>query len=217
MTRENVWHDSFKCVPCIIHVCGMPHSYEAHAALIYEWTISLIHLCDMSPSCAWRDSSIHHSFIHDCHGATHSCAAHANFMCVTRCIDMGRHMHICAFSPPLRKKERKQAREKKKNTLMHTCTFSPPLPPVNPAHIWSGCNSVCVRERDRERENERENRRLHDTEPASEMGLGCLVTCHVRVLFSYISERKNGRLDDAQPMSGVGLVETHIRCGFSSM
>jgi len=38
-----VWHASFICVPCLIHMCDMPHSYLWHASRVCV--------------CAWHDSS----------------------------------------------------------------------------------------------------------------------------------------------------------------
>ena len=45
-----VWHVSFTCVACLIHMCDMPHLYAWHAACMC--VIYLNHMCGMPHSCA---------------------------------------------------------------------------------------------------------------------------------------------------------------------
>jgi len=46
--------DSLICVPWLIHMCAMTHSYVCHNSCIpVPW---LIHVCDMTHSCVWLDS-----------------------------------------------------------------------------------------------------------------------------------------------------------------
>jgi len=55
-THPYVWHDSFKCVTWLIHMCDMDYPYVWRDSSIYmTW---LIHICDMSHPYVWHDSSI---------------------------------------------------------------------------------------------------------------------------------------------------------------
>jgi len=74
-----VWHDSFICVPRLIHMCDMTNSYVWHDAFIcVTWRI---HMCDMTICVTW--------LIRTC-DMTHSYLWHDLFMCVTEdsCICM---------------------------------------------------------------------------------------------------------------------------------
>jgi len=54
MPHAHMCHDSFICVPWIIHMCEMARSYVWHDSFIrVTW---LIHMCDMTHSYLWRDS-----------------------------------------------------------------------------------------------------------------------------------------------------------------
>jgi len=50
-----VCHDSFTCVPCLIHMCDMNHSYVWHDSFIC--VTRLIHMCDMTHSYVWLTNS----------------------------------------------------------------------------------------------------------------------------------------------------------------
>ena len=108
MTRSYVYHNSFICVPWlvhmyawVIHMCAMTHSYVPHDSFIcVPW---LIHMCAMclpntasrsnhittcvhtSPYCAWKVKEITHT-----HTYTH-----------TLIVVCGRHRTLCTASIPL--------------------------------------------------------------------------------------------------------------------
>ena len=58
MTHSHVCHDSFTCVPWLIHMCTMTHSYVCHDSFTcVPW---LIHVCLDSVTCApWFIDSCH--------------------------------------------------------------------------------------------------------------------------------------------------------------
>jgi len=108
MTHSYVCHDSFICVPWLIHsficatwlvhmrdvthsyMCAMTRSYVCHDSFVYvPW---LIHMCDMTHSYVWHDSFICGTWlIHMC-AMTHSYVWHDSFICVPWLI----HSFICA-------------------------------------------------------------------------------------------------------------------------
>jgi len=48
------YQDSFICVPWLIHMCDMTHSYEWHDSFIC--VTRLIHMCAMTHSYVWHDT-----------------------------------------------------------------------------------------------------------------------------------------------------------------
>jgi len=69
MTYSRVWHDLFKCVARLIHMCDMTHLYVWHDSFIcVTW---LVHMCDMTRSYVW----------HGCldEGGTDMCSTHMFF------------------------------------------------------------------------------------------------------------------------------------------
>jgi len=65
MTHSYVGHDSFICVPWLIHMCDMTHSDVWHDSFICAtW---LLHMCDMTHSSTWHDSIVCMTWlIHTC-------------------------------------------------------------------------------------------------------------------------------------------------------
>ena len=58
-THSYVWHDSFICVTCLIHMRDKTHSYVWHDSCIcVTWPI---HMCDKPYSCVWRGSFTPHT------------------------------------------------------------------------------------------------------------------------------------------------------------
>ena len=91
MLHAYVWHDSFICVTCLIHMHNMPHSCVWHAS--FTSVTSLIHMCDMPHSYMWYASCICvTSLIHMC-DMPHSFVWQAAFTSVT-CL-----IHSCDKPP----------------------------------------------------------------------------------------------------------------------
>jgi len=90
MTHSYMRHDSFICVPWLIHMCAMTHSYVWHDSFIFmTW---LIHVCHDSFICVtWRILM---------YAMTNFNVWHDAFRCVTR-------LYIHKSDSPERKKERK--------------------------------------------------------------------------------------------------------------
>jgi len=85
MTHSCVWHDSWICVPCLMHICAMIHSYVCHESFIcVKW---LVHMCDMTHLYVWHDWFICVTWlIHIC-DVTHSHVWRDSFICVTWLIE----------------------------------------------------------------------------------------------------------------------------------
>ena len=85
-----MWHDSFICVTWLIHVCDMTHSYVWHDSSMT--TFSKISL-DMTHSRVWHDSFICVTWlIHDDLFA--DLLRHDSFMCVTQFVHMCNMTHL---------------------------------------------------------------------------------------------------------------------------
>jgi len=56
MSRSYVWHDSFICMTCPVHMCDMSHSYVRHDLFIcVQWAfICVCDVCVCAFMCAWR-------------------------------------------------------------------------------------------------------------------------------------------------------------------
>jgi len=80
-------HDSFMSVTWLIHVCDMTHSCEWRDLLVC--VTCLIYVCDMTHSCMWHDSFMCVTWlIHVC-DMTHSCEWRDLLVCVTCLIRSG--------------------------------------------------------------------------------------------------------------------------------
>jgi len=91
MAHSYVCHDSTICVPWLIHMCAMTHSYVCHESFIFvPW---LIHICAMT-----RSYACHDSFIYGPCAMTHSHACHASFIWVPWVIQIE---HQDQITPPL--------------------------------------------------------------------------------------------------------------------
>jgi len=82
-----VWHDSFVCVPELMHMCDMTHAYVWHDSCIcVTW---LVHMCDMTHAYVWHDSCICVTWLMHMCDMTHAYVWHDSCICVTWL------MHMC--------------------------------------------------------------------------------------------------------------------------
>jgi len=103
MPHSYVWHASFICVTCLIHMCYMTHGL-VEACHTHKWGVShtwmrhvneacLIHVCDTPHLCVWHASimecmSVTHRwgisnvtcFIYECTRVTSHTISYASFM-----------------------------------------------------------------------------------------------------------------------------------------
>ena len=77
-----VWHGTFICVTCLVHMCDMTRSYVWYDPSMCDMThlYSYVHMCDMTRSYAWHNSFICVSWhVHVC-DMTHPCATWLIYM-----------------------------------------------------------------------------------------------------------------------------------------
>ena len=92
MTHPYVWHASFLCVTCLIHMCDMTHPYVWHDSFTcVTWHIDM---CDMNRPNVWHDSIICVTWIIHMCDMTHSYVWHDSFTCVTWLIHMCDMPHL---------------------------------------------------------------------------------------------------------------------------
>jgi len=107
----SVWHDSFTCMPWLLHICDVPPSYVWHDVFIrvtwlfHIWDMTpsrtpprkgcllsvtwLIHVCAATPPYVWHDSSVCVTWmLHMC-DMTPWYVPHETFICVTW------NLHMC--------------------------------------------------------------------------------------------------------------------------
>jgi len=97
MTRSNVCHDSFICVPWHIHMCAMTHSNVFHGSLLR--VSGPIHMCAMNHSYVWVFSWLIYTcaMTRSCMCMTHSCVRHDSFMYVPWLKLACATTHSCVF------------------------------------------------------------------------------------------------------------------------
>jgi hypothetical protein len=75
-----MWHDSFVCVPWLIRMCDVTHSYVWHDSFVcVTW---LIRICAMTHSHVWHDSFVCVPWLIRTCAMTHSYVCHDSFVCV---------------------------------------------------------------------------------------------------------------------------------------
>ena len=106
MTKKNVkdplrvtWR--MRCVPWLIHVCAMTHSYVRHVSVIcVSWLIDmcawLIHMCAMTHSYVCHDSFICVPWLIDTCAMTHSYVHRDSLICVTWLIPLAAQWLHCS-------------------------------------------------------------------------------------------------------------------------
>jgi len=74
-THVNVWHDSFICVPRLIHMCAMTHSYLWHDSFIFTWV-----------AYPWSTATRVYASIRGPQHDSFTCVPYAHVVCVCVCV-----------------------------------------------------------------------------------------------------------------------------------